>query len=84
MNAAIAVFSHGKLPLLCIARQPGLLHTGLRVLLASKTRHYTVCVLEPWAVICHLVLKYRLTFFLAGWEATSGRGVHVLQTTYTR
>jgi len=49
MNAAIAVFSHGKLPLLCIARQPGLLHTGLRVLLASKARHYTVCVLEPWA-----------------------------------
>ena len=34
--------------------------------------------------ICHLVLKYRLTFFLASWEATSGWGVHVLQTTSTQ
>ena len=36
MNAAIAVFSHSTHPQLCIARQLGLLHTGLRVLLASK------------------------------------------------
>ena len=49
MNAAVRVFYHCSDVQLCIASQPGLLHTTLRVLVACKAPHNTLGVLHPWA-----------------------------------